>query len=100
MRDLLRESENVGDLVAEIEPDQKGIPVLLRQYLKLGAKFFAFNVDADFNDAVDALMYVDLTQTDGRTLDRYLTPDGARGFLAYHGVAATTRRRGADMLCN
>lgn len=47
---------------------------------KLGAKFFAFNVDADFNDAVDALMVVDLTQTERQRLDRYLTPEGAAFF--------------------
>ena len=83
---VLRCSDDLKDLIAEMEPDHKGIPVLLRQYLKLGAKFFAFNVDADFNDAIDALMCVDLTQTERRTLDRYLTPEGAEMFLSYHGT--------------
>ena len=41
----LRDADTVSDLVAALEPDQKGMPVLLRQYLKMGGKVLAFNVD-------------------------------------------------------
>jgi putative hemolysin len=88
---VLLASDDVDDLVAELEPDGKGIPVLLRQYLKLGARFFGFNVDPDFNDALDGLMLVDLTRTDRKLLDRYMTKPGAAGFLAAHGVTSPAR---------
>jgi putative hemolysin len=83
---LLADSDVVDDAVAELEPDGKGMPVLLRQYLKLGARFFAFNVDPDFSDALDALMVVDLAKTDQKLLNRYLGAEGTQMFLAHHGV--------------
>src|SRR5262249_18620224 len=43
--DLARLSsvEELSRLVEEMEPDGKGVPVLLRQYLKLGARMVGFN---------------------------------------------------------
>lgn len=90
-RALLRGSDDVSDLVAEIEPDEKGIPVLLRQYLKLGAKFVAFNVDPAFSDALDGLIVVDLLNTEPRVLEKYMGRDGYRSFVearrAHGGVS-------------
>ncbi|MDB5358335.1 MAG: phospholipid/glycerol acyltransferase [Phycisphaerales bacterium] len=88
---VLLASDDVDDLVSELEPDGKGIPVLMRQYLKLGARFFGFNVDPDFNDALDGLMLVDLTRTDRKLLDRYMGKPGAAQFLAVHGVNSPGR---------
>lgn len=82
------ESDDVDDLVSGIEPDGKGVPVLLRQYLKLGARFLAYNIDPDFNNAVDALMVVDLARADRKVLDRYLGRAGAGSFLSHHGSIA------------
>ena len=76
----------MNDLVSEVEPDQKGMPVLLRQYLKLGAKLLAFNVDPQFSDVVDGLILVDLAKTDPKLLDRYLGKEGAPLFLSYHAA--------------
>jgi putative hemolysin len=75
-------------LVMRLEQDGKGVPVLLRQYLKLNARLIGFNVDPDFGDALDALMMVDLTQVDRHILARYLGSDTARQFLAKHAPAA------------
>jgi hypothetical protein len=86
--ELLLGSEEVDDLVADLEPDRKGMPVLVRQYIKLGARFFAYNVDPDFNDSIDALMAVDLRQTEPKLLSRYMGPQGAAQFLRYHGIGA------------
>ncbi len=83
---LMNDSDGVDDMVSDLEPDGKGMPVLLRQYLKLGARFFAFNVDPDFSDALDALMLVDLTRTDRKLLGRYMGIEGCKTFLAYHCV--------------
>jgi hypothetical protein len=69
-------------MIAEVEPDGKGIPVLLRQYLRLGAELLAFNVDPAFNDAVDGLIVVDLTKTEPRILERYMGKAGYASFMA------------------
>jgi putative hemolysin len=76
--------DDVGQLIAEVEPDGKGIPVLLRQYLRLGAKLLAFNVDRSFNDAIDGLIVVDLTKTEPRILERYMGKTGYAAFMKSH----------------
>jgi len=85
---LLGSVDELSDLVAELEPDGKGVPVLVRQYLNLGAQVLAFNVDADFSDVVDGLVVVDLRRLDRGVLDRYLSKTGAETFLTHH-VAKT-----------
>jgi putative hemolysin len=64
--------EDLSAVVADLEPSRTGIPVLLRQYLKLGGKLLGFNVDPEFSDALDGLILVDLTKTEPRLLERYL----------------------------
>jgi len=92
VRMLLKDGDDVSELVSEVEPDQKGIPVLMRQYLKLGAKMLAFNVDNAFSDVVDALMVVDLTRTDRKLLERYMGKEGCASFLAYPEAATASQQ--------
>lgn len=79
------EPGDLNELVAELEGG-RGIPVLLRQYLKLGGRIAAFNVDPGFGDCLDGLICVDLARTDGRTLARFMGSEGARDFLAHHAA--------------
>jgi hypothetical protein len=80
----LRDVQELSELVSEIEEDRKGIPILIKQYLKLGGTFLHFSVDHQFSDVLDALILVDLTQTDRKILERYLDKEGAASFLSYH----------------
>jgi tryptophan synthase alpha subunit len=77
-------SDDLSELVAELEPDQKGIPILLKQYLKLGAKLLAFNLDPDFSDVVDGLIVVDLARAERRLMEKYMGKDGFAAFLKHH----------------
>jgi len=70
--------------VSDIEADRRGIPVLLKQYLKLGGKLLAFNVDHNFSNALDGLIIVDLTKADVRMLNRLMGPESTEGFLQSH----------------
>lgn len=79
-----QDTDQLADLIHDLEGDGKGIPVLLRQYLKLGAHVLSFNVDPEFSDVLDGLIVVDLTKTDRRTLDRYMGKDAAETFLAHY----------------
>jgi putative hemolysin len=81
---------DVAAILADIEGKSKGIPVLVRQYLKLNAKLLGFNVDPAFGHALDGLMLVDLTRVDRTVLDRYMGRSQADAFLAHHSVP--TRR--------
>jgi putative hemolysin len=77
LADLLRDVDALSSLVSELESDGKGIPVLLRQYLRLGGQVLAFNVDPQFANTLDGLIVLDLRETDPRTLAKYLGKDGA-----------------------
>jgi putative hemolysin len=95
---IRREVAELGQLdvletvVASLEPDGKGVPVLLRQYLKLGAKVLGFNVDPAFGNSIDVLVAVDLQQTDPRVLAKYMGREGAETWArAQGGNGATVR---------
>lgn len=45
-------------LIDEIEPNVLRLPVLIKKYIKQNAKLIGFNVDPKFNDAIDGLMYI------------------------------------------
>lgn len=79
------DAEDLSAVVSDLEPSGTGIPVLLRQYLKLGGKLLGFNVDPEFSDVLDGLILVDLTKTEPRLLERYLGRTEASEFLARHG---------------
>lgn len=89
--------ENVEALVREIEDDRAGVPILVKQYLKLNAKLLAvFNVDREFSDVIDGLMLVDFTNVDRRIADFYMGRDETVEFLQYHGVDPDEHRRRFD----
>ncbi len=70
--------EDLSAVVSDIDPGQGGIPVLLRQYLRLGGKLVGFNVDPQFADVLDGLIVVDLVKTDSKLVERYLGQAVAR----------------------
>ena len=80
----LGDLEELSSLVAIMEPDGKGVPILLKQYLKLGARLVGFNVDSDFGDVVDGMIVVDLLRTEERSLQKYMGREQAAAFLAHH----------------
>ncbi len=62
----------LAELVTNLEPDGKSVPILLKHYLRLGGRMLAFNVDPAFRNAIDCLLLVDLRRTDRRVLARYV----------------------------
>lgn len=75
----------VDELVRELEAGRRGLPVLLRHYLKLNAKLLGFSEDPAFGNVLDGLVVVDLLEVDRTLLVRYLGRDAAGAFLAAHG---------------
>ncbi|HUJ76305.1 MAG TPA: GNAT family N-acyltransferase, partial [bacterium] len=76
--------DEVSKLIAEINPALGGVPILLRQYVKLGGRLLGCSVDRAFSDVVDALLTVDLARTDVRVIERFMGKPEAQQFLAYH----------------
>jgi hypothetical protein len=87
----LGDIEELSRAIERIEPDHKGVPILLKHYLKLGGRVLGFNTDDQFGDALDGLIMVDLRASDACMLARYMGEEGAAGFLAFHGDAALRR---------
>lgn len=65
----------LNSIVADLEPGGKGIPVLLRQYLRLGGQMVSFGIDRSFGNTLDCLVVIDLTQTPERIVKRYRGKD-------------------------
>ncbi len=48
-------------LIDELEPQNLKIPVLLKKYIKQNARLISFNVDPNFNNSIDGLMYIKIS---------------------------------------
>ena len=72
----------ISQLVRSIEMD-KDIPILMKQYLKLGGKLYCFTVDDSFGDTLDGLIAVDLRKAPEKTLKLYME-DHLPEYLNYH----------------
>lgn len=79
----------VADLLGSVEPDERGVPVLIRQYLKLGGRILGFNIDNDFGNSIDCLLWVDLRRTDLVLLRKYMGNELAEIFHARHVATST-----------
>lgn len=80
----VKDVQELSEMISEIETDRKQVPILLKHYLKLGGTVVGFNVNRNFSHVLDSLIIVDLTKTERRMLERFVAPDGARRFLAFH----------------
>ncbi len=60
---LLEGSRDIGKFdkhIRDVDFEDAGMPVLLKKYLGLNGKIVSFNLDPDFNDALDGLLVLDL----------------------------------------
>jgi hypothetical protein len=89
MLQILRDLDDLSQPITDIEADGKGLPILLRQYAKVGGKLVGFNVDRKFSNVLDGLVVVDLRQTDPGVLDRYMGRDSASRFREFHAGVKT-----------
>jgi hypothetical protein len=77
---------DVDTCIRELEGG-RGVPVLVRQYWKLGARLLGFSVDPSFGHSLDGLMMVDLAGVPPAVLQKYLGREGAAAFRKHHALA-------------
>jgi putative hemolysin len=82
----LRDLEELSQPITDVETDGKGLPILLRQYAKIGGKLLGFNVDRKFSNVLDGLVVVDLRKTEPAVLERYMGREAATRFRQRHGL--------------
>jgi putative hemolysin len=83
---LMPDLDDLSAPIADLEPDGKGIPILMKQYVKLGGKILAFSVDPQFGNTLDGFVMVDLRRTCPQTLARYMGKDNTNQFFAWHAA--------------
>ncbi len=81
---IISSIDEVSDVVSDLEWDDKGVPILLKQYLKMGGKLLGFNVDPNFSDVLDGLILVDVTKTDPKIMERYMPREKLKEFHKLH----------------
>ncbi len=86
MSQVLRDLDELSQPIADVEADGKGLPILLRQYAKVGGKLVGFNVDRKFSNVLDGLVVVDLRNTEPAVLERYMGREGAARFRQLHAA--------------
>ncbi len=85
LANLNRELKGVDglDMLSDLLPEsdtKRQVPVLLRQYLKLGGEVVGFNIDPDFGHCLDCLTVVDLRRTPDSVLSKYMSTATLRRF--------------------
>ena len=63
--DIERLDKTIGDL----DEMNSGLPVLLKKYIKLGAKIIGFNVDPNFNNCLDGFIVLDVYEVPKSTIE-------------------------------
>lgn len=76
--------DGLSEAVAEIDPQGKGLPVLLRHYLKLGGVAVAFHIDVNFAGVLDVLFLVDLRKADPTSIRRFMDDERYKSFCEFH----------------
>jgi putative hemolysin len=84
--DLVQDVEDVSTLVTSLEPDGKGVPVLLKHYFRMNAKLLDFGVWKNHSNAVVAFIICDMATAEPRMIRRYMGEEGYARFRAYHGL--------------
>lgn len=82
--ELLPDADDLSAPIADLEGDGKGIPILVRQYVKLGGRLLAFSVDPEFGNTLDGFVMVDLRNTPPEALARYMGKEQTTRFFGYH----------------
>jgi putative hemolysin len=77
--------EQLTAFLSSIEDDGKDIPVLVRQYLKMGAKFHALGIDKSFNHTPGLLLSVHFPSAPEKLLKLYV----GENYKAYRDWDAT-----------
>lgn len=86
--DLFTGVEDVSSLISEIETDRKGLPVLLKHYLRMHTSLLSFNVDRQFSNCLDGLIITNLRKTDPAFLRHIMCRDDLPRFLSSFTPAA------------
>lgn len=90
---VARDLDDVEAILSDIESSGQGIPILVRQYLRLDARVLGFHVDPHFGETLVALMYIDLPKTNPRILSRFFGAENASNYCDHHAAVSPNALR-------
>lgn len=75
---------DIQQIITFVEQEDLRVPILIKHYLKLGSDVLGFNVDPDFQDAIDALMLTHVPSIPADVLRKYMTDAGFESYMQHH----------------
>lgn len=60
---------DLESVLDQLQPDHIQFPILMKQYIRQNARFLGFNLDPNFNDALDGLMILDIADVPETTIE-------------------------------
>lgn len=91
--------EALSGYLAARDPLGRGVPVLLRQYLKLGGRVLGFHVDTSFGSCIDCLTLVDLRLAPDAVLGKYMQAGQLAAFRDHWARGAPGRLSASRAPC-
>lgn len=67
--DMKGASLDLEQVLDQLQPEHIQFPVLMKQYIRQNARFLGFNLDPNFNDALDGLMILDIADVPEHTIE-------------------------------
>ena len=66
----IQETEfDLDEVLDQLQPEHIQFPILMKQYIRQNARFLGFNLDPNFNDALDGLMILDMADVPENTIE-------------------------------
>jgi len=69
MEEIHATTFDLDEVLDQLQPEHIQFPVLMKQYIRQNARFLGFNLDPNFNDALDGLMILDIADVPDNTVD-------------------------------
>lgn len=82
----LQDVDDCSAVISSLETDGKGLPVLLKHYLRLNGTILSFNVDKEFSSVLDGLIMVDILDTDARLPAKMMGEALWTAYRQHHGI--------------
>ena len=76
--------DEISTLISSLEDDKKGVPVLIKQYLKLKGTMLSFNRDSNFGNCIDGFIRVDFREAGEKNLAKYMGKTQAQQYMQMH----------------
>lgn len=69
MEELNHTMLDIDEVLDQLQPEHIQFPILMKQYIRQNARFLGFNLDPNFNDALDGLMILDIADVPENTIE-------------------------------